>query len=314
MSSVLEISGLSKNYGKNRGIENVGFTLHAGEVLALLGHNGAGKTTTIKSILGLLPDMSGQIKLFGDSCIPGDIEFDRARRRIGVVLDTPGFYLELSAMDNLKLFAGLYELPSDEFEGRAGTLLRAMDLYAFRLDKVKTFSRGMQQKLALLRALQHNPQLLIMDEPMTGLDPITRVRMRGSLRELADKQGVGIIFSSHDLNEAERISDTVVLLERGEIRLSGKLQDVKAQYTRNRYSAVADRQLPGDVREKLCRLLPSGAMTYADNTVSMAMESPLMLEQAYRAFKQLGIPLLEFRRETITLEEIYLTLLHENTN
>ena len=311
----LKVENLTRKFSPTTGVEGVGFILRAGRVLAYLGHNGAGKTTTIRALLGLLRADSGNISYFGSPCDTSSVAFDRVRRDVGVCLDAPGFYADLDAMDNLRLFGGLYGLSGPEFETRAANLLGRLGLTEAGKKKVKEYSKGMTQKLALIRAIQHKPKLLFLDEPMSGLDPEARITMRDFLGELSRKEGVSIFLTSHDLNEVEQIAHDVIILEKGRVKLSGELGVLRESFRKIGVCTLVFEALPA-AAAVMAISAALGAVKHKleGRELSLDCSSEISLEGAAAACAQAGLKLEEFRKEKATLEQIYFESLKKNEN
>lgn len=315
MDEVLGAGNLVKKYSATAGVDGVSFSLRAGRILAYLGHNGAGKTTTIRSLLGLLKADSGEIRYFGAPCDTASAGFDLTRKEIGVCLDSPGFYPELDAFENLGMFAGLYGLEGKEFEDRATFLLGRLGLSAAAKNKVKTYSKGMTQKLALARAIQHKPRLLFLDEPMSGLDPEARITMRDFLSELAEKENVGIFLTSHDLNEVEQIAHDVLILENGKTKLSGELKALKESFVKaNSYLLVLESAPAAEQAKSLAEALGALKHRLEGREFRAEFREAVSLAAASAACVKAGINLTEFKKEHATLEEIYFESLSKNEN
>jgi len=314
MGMLLEVSGLTKKYNAAAGIENLQFCIAPGQILAYLGHNGAGKTTTIRTLLGLLKRDAGVIKYFGREYDTGSGDFDNLRRKLGVCLDNPGFYPNLSAIDNLAFFGSLYGVRGKEFSARAEELLGVLGLSAVRNQKVKAFSKGMRQKLALARALLHRPKLVFLDEPMSGLDPAARVLMRDLLLHLARNNGVAFFLTSHELGEVELLADNVIILEKGRIKLAGSLAELRRTGSDFRYKVVlsslpANFSLESVCARLACRLDHMGATTFL-----LSANVKLGLGAVSEAFSSAGATVDEFSSETKNLEQIYFESLSINDN
>jgi ABC-2 type transport system ATP-binding protein len=214
------VDRLTKTFGKLRALDQISFTVEEGEVFGFLGPNGAGKTTTIRIMLGLLHPDDGSITIAGHDCWT---DHARAARQFGATLEQPGFYGYLSGRDNLRLFARTL---GDEDEKQITELLALVGMTERGDDKVKRYSMGMRQRLALAQALLGQPRLLVLDEPTNGLDPNGIHGLRILLRKLATEQGLTILFSSHLLSEVEELCDRVVVLHRGEVRAAGPLSEL----------------------------------------------------------------------------------------
>src|SRR5260370_11081606 len=220
MAAIVEVEQLSKNLGPVRDLRVVSFSVEEGEVLGFLGPNGAGKTTTIRILLGLLHGDGGTAKIGGHDCWT---DHARASRFFGATLEQPGFYGFLSGRDNLRQFARMLGRVD---ENQITELLDLVGMTERGDDKVKRYSMGMRQRLALAQALLGKPQLLVLDEPTNGLDPNGIHGLRLLLRNLATEQGLTIFFSSHLLSEVEELCDRVVVLHRGEGRAAGPLSEL----------------------------------------------------------------------------------------
>jgi len=220
MPAIVEVERLSKDFGKVRALDEVSFSVAEGEVFGFLGPNGAGKTTTIRILLGLLHPDGGTAKIGGHDCW-GD--HARAAPLFGATLEQPGLYGYLTGRDNLRQFARMLG-PVDERQ--ITDLLALVGMTERGDDKVKRYSMGMRQRLALAQALLGKPRLLVLDEPTNGLDPNGIHGLRILLRKLATEQGLTIFFSSHLLSEVEELCDRVVVLHRGEVRAAGPLSEL----------------------------------------------------------------------------------------
>jgi len=220
MAAILEVERLSKSFGRVRALHEISFSVAEGEVFGFLGPNGAGKTTTIRILLGLLNGDGGRAKIGGFDCWA---EHAKAARLFGATLEQPALYGFLSGRDNLRLFARLLG-PVDE--AQITELLGLVGMTERGDDKVKRYSMGMRQRLALAQGMLGKPRLLILDEPTNGLDPNGIHGLRILLRKLATEQGLTIFFSSHLLSEVEELCDRVVVLHRGEVKASGPLSEV----------------------------------------------------------------------------------------
>src|SRR5215469_2577067 len=221
MPAIVEVDRLSKDFGKVRALDDVSFSVAEGEVFGFLGPNGAGKTTTIRILLGLLRPDGGTARIGGIHCWA---DHGSAARLFGATLEQPGLYGYLSGRDNLRQFARMLG-PVDE--RRITELLALVGLTERGDDRVKRYSMGMRQRLALAQALLGRPRLLVLDEPTNGLDPNGIHGLRLLLRRLATDHGLTIFFSSHLLSEVEELCDRVVVLHRGQVRAAGPLGELR---------------------------------------------------------------------------------------
>ncbi len=220
MNGIVEVDRLSKSFGTVRALEDVSLSVAEGEVFGFLGPNGAGKTTMIRILLGLLRPDRGAARIGGHDCWA---DHGRAAPLFGATLEQPGLYGFLSGRDNLRQFARMLGAVD---EGRITELLALVGLTERGDDRVKRYSMGMRQRLALAQALLGRPRLLVLDEPTNGLDPNGIHGLRILLRQLATDQGLTIFFSSHLLSEVEELCDRVVVLHRGQVRAAGPLSEL----------------------------------------------------------------------------------------
>lgn len=217
MTPALEVQGVYKYYGDFPALKGVDLSVAPGTVMALLGRNGAGKTTLLRILAGLLHPSEGTVKIHGE-----DTRHDATRRRIGVLGHSIAVYDELSAIENLTMFGNLYAL--DDARGKAEAMLERVGLARVRDGLAREFSRGMRQRLAIGRALLHDPEVLLLDEPFTSLDDRAIAVLQTLLTDMR-KRGRTIIMSTHQLREALELSSHVALLERGRIKHHGERAD-----------------------------------------------------------------------------------------
>jgi ABC-2 type transport system ATP-binding protein len=222
--AALEVLGVSKSYGDVRALSDVSLSVPTGEIVGLLGPNGAGKSTMMKSILGLVRPEAGQIRLFGR-----DISADPigAKRQLGYVPESPSLYEYLTGAEYLDFVADMYGLDEATARERIAQFLRGLELEGREHSLISGYSQGMRQKIALIGALVHHPRMLVLDEPLNGLDPRSARVAKDLLRNLAAREGVGVLFSTHVLEIAEAICDRVVILNRGRVVASGTVADLR---------------------------------------------------------------------------------------
>ena len=218
--AVIEVENLTKWYGRTRAVDDIAVTVERGQVFGFLGPNGSGKTTTIGMLLGVLTPTAGRIRLLGESGARG---LHRARQRIGATLETPNFYPYLSGRDNLRIAANVKRAAASDIEAALDTVR----LTARARDRFKAYSLGMKQRLALAAAMLGDPELIILDEPATGLDPEGMREIREIILELAAR-GKTLFLSSHLLSEVERICTHVAIIRRGRIVRQASIRDLTA--------------------------------------------------------------------------------------
>jgi ABC-2 type transport system ATP-binding protein len=214
---VIEAEGLSRRFGAVLAVAEVSLRVPAGGVLALLGPNGAGKTTTVRMLAGLLAPSAGRASVAGYDVVR---QAAQVRERVGLVTDVPGLYERMTLPDYLDFFGALYGLSRARRARRIDELLEFFELSGHRRERMGGFSKGMKQKVALARALLHEPVALFLDEPTSGLDPLSARSVRDLIGELKRSQRA-IILCTHDLDEAERLADQIAIMRRGRIAALG---------------------------------------------------------------------------------------------
>ena len=223
--SAIEIRHLSRRFGKVEAVHDLNLSIPKGSLFGLIGPNGAGKTTTLRMLAGLLSPTSGEILVSGEP-VRGDRR--GLQHRIGYMPDFFGVYEDLLVWEYLDFFARCYDMPAARRKQVVDELLELVDLADKRDAYVQTLSRGMSQRLCLAHALVHDPDVLLLDEPASGLDPRARVEMRELLRELG-AMGKTIILSSHILAELAELCDSIAIIEKGRLVASGLLAEVRSQ-------------------------------------------------------------------------------------
>ena len=234
----LELIGLSRRFDDVVALDGVSFTVPEGELVGFVGPNGAGKTTAMRIALGVLEPDAGEVRWNGG---PVDAE---ARRRFGYMPEERGLYPKMAVLDQLVFLARLHGVPRDEAERRATDTLAVLGVGERARDRVESLSLGNQQRVQLAAALVHRPDVLVLDEPFSGLDPVGVDVLSGVLRREADERAVPIVFSSHQLELVERLCDRVVLIDGGRIVAAGTIDELRSSRERRRLrvavSAVGD--------------------------------------------------------------------------
>ncbi len=225
MTTALRVTDLAKSYGGKRAVDGISFNVKAGELYALLGPNGAGKTTTLRMVAGLLAADTGGITVFDVDARADPIS---AKRMIAWLPDEPLLYDKLTAWEYLEFVAGLWGVPPESARTEAERLLKVLGLWDNRNDRCETFSRGMKQKAVLAGALLHQPKLLMLDEPLTGLDAAASRQVKDMIRERVD-QGAGVILTTHILEVAERMADRIGIIKDGKLLIEGSLEELRTQ-------------------------------------------------------------------------------------
>ena len=222
----LVVEGLTRRFGRTEAVSDVTLSVASGEIVGFLGENGAGKTTTLRCVSGLLAADAGRITVAGADLTR---EPRVARARLGFVPDRPLLYDKLSAREFLAFVAALYDLPAEPAERRAEELLARLELSPHAARTIDGYSLGMRQKTSIAAALLHSPPLLLLDEPLNGLDPAATRTLKDLLREHAAAGG-GVLVSTHLLDVAERLCDRVVILRHGRVLAQGTLAELRGTH------------------------------------------------------------------------------------
>lgn len=223
---IVEFAGVSKNYGPKPAVVDLTLSLYPGEVFAFLGPNGAGKTTTIKMLTGLLRPTAGTIRVNGAASA---FESAEARQILSYVPDMPHVYEKLTGREFVEFIRELYGLSGPEVNAEIERLVRVFELEGFFDDLAETYSHGMRQRLAFAGALLHRPKVLVLDEPMVGLDPKSMRIVKNLLRREA-AAGMTVFMSTHTLAIAEELADRVGIIQRGRLIRCGRLQDIRGEF------------------------------------------------------------------------------------
>ena len=216
---------LTKRFGEFTAVDHVSFSVEKGEVFGFLGPNGAGKTTTISMLCTLLQPTEGKATVSGFDVMK---DANEVRKRIGVVTEKLIVYDRLTPIENLKLFGQLYKVPNSKLESQIEQLLKLVDLWDWRDNLVSNFSSGMRQRLNLIRALVHNPEIIFLDEPTVGLDPATALNIREFIAQL-NREGQTIILTTHQMEVADKLSDRISIIDQGKIIALETLSDLKTK-------------------------------------------------------------------------------------
>jgi ABC-2 type transport system ATP-binding protein len=221
---MIELKSITKRYGKFTAVDSLDLMVPRGEIFGFLGPNGAGKTTTLRMIAGILRPTSGDITISGI-----DLQRDSraAKAKMGFVPDRPFIYEKLTGMEFLRFVAGLYGVPAHEMEHRARELLALFDLEEWRDELVESYSHGMRQKLIIASAFVHRPEVMVVDEPMVGLDPKAAWILKDLFREYT-RRGNTILMSTHTLAVAEGMCDRIAIIQGGKIRAEGTMDELRA--------------------------------------------------------------------------------------
>ncbi|HHT7239114.1 MULTISPECIES: ABC transporter ATP-binding protein [Bacillus] len=227
---MIEITNVSKSYnGSSYAVKDLSLTVPSGEIFGFLGPNGAGKSTTIKMITGIHGVDKGTITINGKDIMKNPME---AKKTFGYVPDSPDMFLRLKGIEYLNFMADMYEVPKEVRQERIESLAKKFDLYNALSDQIQSYSHGMRQKIVIIGVLIHEPDVWILDEPLTGLDPKSAYILKEMMREHADK-GKIVFFSTHVLEVAEKICDRVAIINKGNLQFKGNLNEMRDHFKSN---------------------------------------------------------------------------------
>jgi ABC-2 type transport system ATP-binding protein len=301
---MLKIENLCKSYGKFQAVNNLNLHIPKGEIFGFVGPNGAGKTTTMRIICGLLDATSGKVLADGIDVINKPREL---KSKIGYMPDFFGVYDDLKVMEYLEFYASIYNIKGKEKEKVCNDLLELVDLSEKRDFYVDTLSRGMKQRLCLARSLVHNPELLILDEPASGMDPRARMEMKEILRTLKS-MGKTILVSSHILPELAELCTAIGIIEKGQVVMSGTVEEI----TRKVYHTQTIRIKVIDKVEETIRVLQEypdvdGANVVSENVVEASFKGDdTFMNSLLLRLIQSNIPVVAFNQLDGSLEDIFM--------
>ena len=291
MASALAIEGVTKVYGRNTVVDDVSFTVEPQEILGLVGPNGAGKTTTIRMALDIIHPDTGAVALFGSA------PTRQALQRIGYLPEERGLYQKAVLRDVLRYLGRLKGLSNKDAQARTDAMLQRVGLYEHRAKKVQALSRGMSQLAQFASALLHLPDLIILDEPFSGLDPLNVQVMKEIISE-QQQRGASIIFSSHDMEDVEEMCERVVLISSGAVLLYGVLDELKRARGIQSIRVTAPRQpadVPGVSNAKV-----------ADGQFEYMLTDGVDPNTVLRSFLDNGIPVERFEVALPSLREMFI--------
>ncbi|MHA1686789.1 MAG: ABC transporter ATP-binding protein [Candidatus Heimdallarchaeaceae archaeon] len=311
--SVIVTYNLTKDFDMLRAVDSLSIRIQEGEIFSLLGPNGAGKTTTVRMLAGLLVPTFGSATVLGHDIL---LEAQEIRERIGYLTETPGLYERLTVKKNLAFFGKLYNVPTEDLDNRIELLLELFDLKEKKNQPAGSLSKGMKQKVAIARALLHNPDLLFLDEPTSSLSPEAAMIVRKKILELAKQEKRTFVICTHNLYEAELLSTRVAIMNKGKIVAIGKPNELKTMLIQDSYIQV-----------RLKKLEPAFLQYFKDKNIELLSKVPEKqvvnikisdIENTtpiiVRDLVNLGAQIIEVKYVQPSLEKIYLELINEGAD
>jgi len=304
---MIECHNLTKDFGTFRAVDNINLSVPAGAVLALLGANGAGKTTTVRMMTSILQPTSGSARIAGYEVTESPAQ---VRAHVGVLTEQHGLYERMKGMDYLTFFGRVYHLPDSETRKRASALMEQFGL-TFALDKrLGEYSKGMKQKLALVRAMLHNPPVLLLDEPTSAMDPVSAKQVRDAIIDL-QKESRTFLITTHNLTEAQSLANKIAIIRRGRIIAHGTFEELSRQFVGD---PIMELRIKGEFNgfakdlKAVVTVEESGADWIRYRTTQPENDNPLIL----RKVMDLGLDVITLAPITKTLEDIYLRVVKED--
>lgn len=300
---------LTRNFETICAVDHLNLEVPAGIVFGFLGPNGSGKTTTIRLLLGLLEPNQGTAEVLGFDIHKQAKEI---RQRCGALLEFNGIYERLSAQDNLEFYAQIWRMPAGERRARIKELLQHLDLWERRYELAGSWSRGMKQKLAIARALLHRPQLIFLDEPTAGLDPVAAAALRNDLAALAKQEGITVFLTTHNLAEAEKLCQLVGVVRNGQLLAMGSPEQLRSQAGKPRLEVRGSGFTPTVLQELRARTEVS-ELVQRDGGLLIGLNQSVETAPLVSLLVYGGVQIDEVRKGHADLEETFLSLV-ENGN
>jgi ABC-2 type transport system ATP-binding protein len=306
---MIQVNGLTKDYGARRAIDNLTFDAEQGEIVGFLGPNGAGKTTTMRILTGYMPPSDGNAIVAGYDIVDESLE---VRKRVGYLPETVPLYNDMTALEYLKFMADLRKIPNSQ--ERAYETLESVNLSERANGYIGNFSKGMRQRIGLAQALIHRPEVLILDEPTIGLDPAQVVEIRNVIREIGKDRTV--LLSTHILSEAQQICDRVLIINKGKIVAEDTPENLQSRLVGSERVVLRVRGETDGLAARIGRV--KGAKDVEakqDGSVEFEFSAGEDIRpQVAKAVIQAGFDLLEMRSVGLSLEEIFLELTRDSAN
>ena len=303
LAPIVELVEVSKSYDTKKAVRGVSLRIEPGTMFGLLGPNGSGKTSSIRMMIGITVPDAGEVRLFGQT-------FTRAAlKRVGYLPEERGLYKKMKVLDQLVFLGQLHGLSAATAETRARSWCERMEITEAMPKKTEELSKGMQQKIQFIASLLHEPELIIMDEPFSGLDPVNGKLLQDTLVELR-AAGKAIVFSTHRMDQAEKLCDSIALISRGEVVLAGGMREVKSRYPRNRVEVLFEGN------DSFLRHASVAEVTNYSGHAEIRLKTtpgvepdaqPLLAEAVTR-----GTRILRFEVKEPTLEEIFIEKVGED--
>ncbi len=301
--NAIEVNAIVKEFGDFTAVNGVSFAVEEGEIFGLLGPNGAGKSTLIRMLTTLMPPTGGSATVNGYDIVR---QADDVRRSIGVIPQAMTSDLELSVRENLLIFAKLYGVPRDKRTRLIASLLDAVELTQWADQQVKHLSGGMRRRVEIARGLVHEPRIFFLDEPTTGLDPVSRVAVWEMLQKIKQERELTILITTHYMDEADKLCDRIAIVDHGELKALDSPLKLKASIPGKNVIEVSFSDQPSGWRSTLERLPAVESVTEEDHVFRLASEDgPATTTALMAAAAQAGAPVRSLSIQSTTLDDVF---------
>jgi ABC-2 type transport system ATP-binding protein len=305
--NAIQTNQLTRSFGTLKAVDCLTLSVPRGTVFGFLGPNGSGKTTTIRLLLGLLDPDEGRAQVLGFDIRE---QAGEIRARSGALLEHHGLYERLSAAENLDYYGRIWHMSKADREVRIRELLEPLDLYERRTEPIGRWSRGMKQKLAVARTLIHRPELVFLDEPTAGLDPVASAALREDLAMLAEQEGVTIFLTTHNLAEAEKLCNQVAVINRGQLLALGSPADLRSRTSAPRLY-ISGQGFTSEVMDSLRVNTLVNGVRQSNGQVIVDLSDLSRSHEIVAGLVGAGVQIDEVHKEKADLEDVFLRLVEE---
>ena len=301
--SDIEVEQITKRFGDFTAVDGISFSVEHGEIFALLGPNGAGKSTLIRMLTTLLPATSGTATICGHDVVK---EADAVRRLIGVIPQAMTSDMELSVEENLLIYAKLYGVPRERRKRLMTDLIEAVELTKWKDKPVKNLSGGMRRRVEIARGLVHEPRVFFLDEPTTGLDPVSRVAVWEMLRQLKETRDLTVLITTHYMDEADKLCDRIAIIDHGKLVALDSPMKLKASISGSNILEVSFPTTPAGWEDRLKALPEVEAVSGHDNVFRVATRNgPATTMALLEAAAQINLPVHSLSVQSTTLDDVF---------
>lgn len=299
----IEVRNITKKFGDFTAVDEISFSVEHGEIFALLGPNGAGKSTLIRMLTTLIPTTSGSAEICGHDVVK---EADAVRRLIGVIPQAMTSDLELSVEENLLIYAKLYGVPRERRRRLMGELLEAVELTKWKDKLVKNLSGGMRRRVEIARGLVHEPRIFFLDEPTTGLDPVSRVAVWDMLRQLKQSRDLTVLLTTHYMDEADKLCDRIAIVDHGKLVALDSPMKLKASISGTNILEVSFPMMPAGWEDRMKALPEVETVSGHDNVFRIATSNgPATTMALLDAAAQINLPVHSLSVQSTTLDDVF---------